>query len=48
MEYYSRAVKCVQFAEPTYLAPFLKRAYEVAEEIKDSFSYQILIILTDG
>ncbi len=45
---YVNAIQNVQFGGPTFFAPLLKQAFNAANNIKNTFSYQILLILTDG
>ena len=45
---YANALKHIDFSGPTYFGPLLKKAFQVAASIQNSYSYQILLILTDG
>ena len=48
MNCYVNAIKSIDFSGPTYFAPLLEKAFKVASSIQGSFSYQVLLILTDG
>lgn len=38
----------MQLSGPTYFTPLLKEAFSAAKALTNSYSYQILLILTDG
>lgn len=48
MNYYTNAVTNSEFSGPTHFAPLLSEAFSAARKLLNSFSYQILLILTDG
>ena len=45
---YVNAVHNMEFSGPTLFAPLLKQAFTTAQGFQNSFSYLILLILTDG
>ena len=48
MKSYVQAVSNLELAGPTYFAPILEQAFASAKMLTQSYSYQILLILTDG
>lgn len=48
METYVNALNNMELSGPTYFTPLLKEAFNAANGIKNSYTYQILLILTDG
>ena len=42
------ALRHISFSGPTLFGPLLKEAFSAAQGLKNSYSYQILLILTDG
>ena len=48
MNCYTQAINNMEFAGPTYFAPVLEQAFSQAKSLTNSYSYQILLILTDG
>ena len=48
MSSYVNAVSNMQFAGPTYFSPILGEAFGAAQKLQNTYSYQILLILTDG
>lgn len=48
MSSYVNAISHLELAGPTYFAPILQQAFTVAKGLTQSYSYQILLILTDG
>lgn len=48
MSCYVNAVTNMEFAGPTYFAPILSESFGAAQKLVNSYSYQILLILTDG
>lgn len=45
---YVNAVHNMEFSGPTIFTPLLKQAFASAQGLQNSFSYMILLILTDG
>jgi len=48
MNAYMNAVTHMEFAGPTYFVPILKKAFEFTSSLVNGYSYQVLLILTDG
>lgn len=42
------AIQNIELSGPTYFGPLLKEAFNAAQGLQKSFTYQILVILTDG
>lgn len=48
MECYTLALQNMELSGPTYFGPILQEAFKSASSLKGAFTYQILLILTDG
>lgn len=48
MNVYAQALQNMEFAGPTYFAPILEQAFNAAKGLTNSYSYMVLLILTDG
>lgn len=48
MTCYVNAVSNMELAGPTYFSPILASAFGAAQRLVNSYSYQVLLILTDG
>lgn len=48
MDCYVRAIQNMELSGPTYFAPLLTDAFKWASKLQGGYSYQIILILTDG